>query len=302
MPHIRTVKPELFFDEELEALGDTAKIAFIGLFCQADRRGRMKDQPEILRCHIFPHRPELDFDSILWKLHPRFIVRYKNEDGRVYIWVRNFEKHQRPHHTEAESAFPSHKDKGSTILSTVSPLANGELTVISRLANGGKGREGKGKEGKGKEDGELASPKPDKPKKPTDPHWGKLVAHVRASYEKNGYEFGRRDGSILKAMLARHTVPELMALWDLFLSGRKSYATEPGQIVNVVFNAFVFRASHNYLVEQNGWKEKATEYQTQLEGTPVGITVNMKGIPPKENIQARKLELARQARDMGVIS
>jgi len=143
MPRIRTVKPDLFFDEELAALGPEIQLFFIGLFTQADKAGRMEDRPLKLHASLFPYNRKFDPEKALSDLCPKFITRYEVQ-GKKYIQINSFTKHQRPHHTEADSNIPP-------------PSNNGELTVKEPLETAGvrKGKEGKGMEGC------AEAPKPD---------------------------------------------------------------------------------------------------------------------------------------------
>ncbi len=137
MARIRTIKPEFFLDEELAALSAYHRLVFIGLWTQADKAGKLEDRPQRLKALLLPYENK-DMESILTDLaRENFITRYENSGGR-YIKIKNFLKHQRPHHTELESEIPDF---------------NGEITVNTPLDNGEKpdGREGKGKEGKGRE-------------------------------------------------------------------------------------------------------------------------------------------------------
>jgi hypothetical protein len=136
---IRTIKPSFFTDEEIAALEPLDRIAFMGLWCEADREGRLEARPLRLKSLILPY-DEGDFEARLTRLQDAgFIQMYLAEfDGkhRQVIQVVNFTKHQRPHHTEPDSVIPD---------------MYGERSVTSRSTHGGftDGREGKGKEGKG---------------------------------------------------------------------------------------------------------------------------------------------------------
>src|SRR3990172_247577 len=140
MARIRTIKPDLWFDEELAELPHQTRLFFIGLFNQADRRGRLEDRPSKLKAQILPYE-KADADALLASLHPKFVVRY-GVDIKKYLWIRTFEKHQRVHHTEPESVIPPWNGE----LTTSTPLSHGAENVSNTL-----GKEGKGKEGKGRE-------------------------------------------------------------------------------------------------------------------------------------------------------
>ena len=135
MPRIRSIKPDFFLDDEITTLPYQIRLAFIGLWCQADRDGRLEDKPRHLKAVIFPY-DEIDMETTLERLtnHLKpegqpFITRY-SADGRKYIQVNNFNKHQRPHHTEKKSIIPSN-----------TPLDNRKLPVPERSVLKEEGKE-----------------------------------------------------------------------------------------------------------------------------------------------------------------
>lgn len=105
MPRIRTIRPEFFLDTELSELPVAARLFFIGLWTQADREGRLEDNPKRLKAQIFPW-DNVDSEKLLATLSPRFVTRYEAE-GRRYVQVNTFTKHQRPHPREAASEIPA---------------------------------------------------------------------------------------------------------------------------------------------------------------------------------------------------
>lgn len=105
MPRIRYIKPDFFFDEDLADLPFEHRLAYSGLWCQADREGRLEDSPKKLKAHIFPY-DEVDMNKILNDLAKKpFVVRYEL-NGKKYLQIINFHKHQKPHHTEQDSKIP----------------------------------------------------------------------------------------------------------------------------------------------------------------------------------------------------
>ena len=83
---IRTIKPEFFthealFEAELE-FGLPLRIAFVGLWCCADREGRFKWEPRRLGVQILPY-DQCDFSRVLDALLTRgFIVKYACDLGQ----------------------------------------------------------------------------------------------------------------------------------------------------------------------------------------------------------------------------
>jgi hypothetical protein len=104
---IRTIKPEFFLDTELAELPVEVRYFFIGLWTQADREGRMEDNPKRLKAQLMPW-DSCDCEALLGALSPRFITRYEVQ-GRRYLQINTFARHQRPHVREADSAIPAPK-------------------------------------------------------------------------------------------------------------------------------------------------------------------------------------------------
>lgn len=124
MARIRGIKPDFFLDPDLAELGTEVRLAFIGLWCHADRLGRLEDEPKKLKVLIYPYE-KYDMDSILAKLVAKpFIIRYQVNE-RKYIQIVNFQKHQAPHHTEKPSRIPSFDGA----LTVKEPLLDGERPV-----------------------------------------------------------------------------------------------------------------------------------------------------------------------------
>jgi len=102
----RNIKPGFFKNEELASLPFEFRILFQGLWCLADREGRLEDRPKRIKAEVFPYDP-VDVDAGLLALADGgFIVRYANE-GIQYIQVLAFAKHQNPHCKEAASTIPA---------------------------------------------------------------------------------------------------------------------------------------------------------------------------------------------------
>lgn len=117
MARKRLIAPEFFTHEELYQLeastGLPARLAFAGLWCQADREGRFRWRPMELKLGILPWDP-CDFGATLDALASKgFIHRYE-VDGRSYGLIPHFSKHQTFHSREAESKLPAPCSVSST--------------------------------------------------------------------------------------------------------------------------------------------------------------------------------------------
>jgi hypothetical protein len=105
MARIRSIKQDFFLDEELAECDMAARILFEGLWVIADKAGRLSDRPQRIKPQILPY-DDVDVDVLLAQLADRnFIIRYEAE-GRRYIQIRNFLRHQKPHPKEPESIIP----------------------------------------------------------------------------------------------------------------------------------------------------------------------------------------------------
>lgn len=102
----RNVKPSLFKNELLAIADPIYTVVFAGLWCLADRRGRLEDRPAKIHFDINPGRAfEGTSVSLNWLADNGFIARYE-VNGTRYVQILNFEKHQNPHHKEPESVIP----------------------------------------------------------------------------------------------------------------------------------------------------------------------------------------------------
>jgi hypothetical protein len=119
----RNIKPGIFKNEILGAQDPILTLLFEGLWCLADREGRLEDRPLRIKAEVFPYR-DLDVNGDLTVLSRLgFILRYEaprssgSSEKIKVIQVLNFHKHQHPHNTEKKSDLPA---------PVSSPLSNGE--------------------------------------------------------------------------------------------------------------------------------------------------------------------------------
>jgi hypothetical protein len=132
MARIRTVKPEFFTSDDICALSPFARLLYVGLWCEADREGRLVWTPGVLKRRYLPDDP-CDIADITAELIGRGLVVLYGE-GLAYI--PTFSRHQHVNAREALSKLP--------------PPA-GEAARDLRTGREGEGKEGNGKEGSGKE-------------------------------------------------------------------------------------------------------------------------------------------------------
>lgn len=113
MPRARNIKPGFFTNDELAELPALTRLLFIGLWCIADREGRLEDKPKRIKVETLPY-DDFDVDAALSDLmRAGFLTRY-SVDGARYIQIDKFAKHQNPHVKEAESTIPAPDKSGAS--------------------------------------------------------------------------------------------------------------------------------------------------------------------------------------------
>lgn len=105
MARARTIKPSFFKNDDLVEIDPLGRLLFIGLWTIADREGRLEDRPKKIKMEILP-ADSCDVAAFLAALQDAgFITRYE-VDGKRYIQINNFSKHQNPHPRETGSEIP----------------------------------------------------------------------------------------------------------------------------------------------------------------------------------------------------
>lgn len=101
----RQLDPGFFLNEDLGECSAHARLMFSGLWCWADRRGRLEDRPKRLRAEILPY-DSVDGDALLRELAEHGLIERYEVEGLKVIQVVNFERFQNPHPNETESVLP----------------------------------------------------------------------------------------------------------------------------------------------------------------------------------------------------
>jgi hypothetical protein len=101
----RNIKPGFFKNEELAEVHPLGRILFAGLWCLADKAGRLEDRPKRIKIELLPY-DNCNLNSLLDELASRhFITRY-SVNGSKYIEIPQFSRHQHCHVNEAPSELP----------------------------------------------------------------------------------------------------------------------------------------------------------------------------------------------------
>jgi hypothetical protein len=192
---IRTIKPEFFthdalFEAEQEC-NLPLRLAYVGLWCAADRDGRFRWEPRRLGVQILPY-DGADFARILNTLHAHgFLIRY-GENGEFGA-IPSFHEHQCINVREAASKLPEPDD------------ASLKRTCMHVHSRG----EGKGREGNGREHGKEGKESDADASQP---------ARKRRTHEPDKFAC---------AVVTVSTDPELVAAWDEWQQYRQARHREP---------------------------------------------------------------------------
>ncbi len=137
----RNIKPGFFKNADLIELEPLTRILFAGLWCMADREGRLLDRPKQIKIELLPG-DNCDINAMLKDLAlTGFIIRYQANNSQ-YIQINHFLKHQNPHVNEPVSEIPARSQNSTSTVpapcqnstSTVpAPGQNSTSTVPARL-------------------------------------------------------------------------------------------------------------------------------------------------------------------------
>ena len=148
---IRTIKPDFFLHDDLFEAEKESKlplrIAYIGLWCAADREGRFKWEPRRLGAAILPY-DMIDFSRVLDALTTRgFIERHASQNIDFGV-IPSFVRHQVINNRESDSVLPEPSEESIVIgLPTREPRETDACgTREVQVKAEGKGREGKGRD------------------------------------------------------------------------------------------------------------------------------------------------------------
>ena len=143
MARSRNIKPGFFINEYLGTCDPLEALLFEGLWCLADKEGRLENRPLKIKGQIFPYRnlTTQEISRFIRNLSSNgFLIEY-TVDGIAYIEICNFIKHQNPHKNEKAAGIPGpEKAKEKTPIETTgcesssnyatTPVKNGDAQEI----------------------------------------------------------------------------------------------------------------------------------------------------------------------------
>jgi hypothetical protein len=92
---MRVVKPEFWKDELVAKWTPLTRLAYIGLWSEADDFGRLRWIPEYLRAAIFPYDVRMNMEAALKPIVDSRRVFLYSVNGTEYAVILSFHKHQR---------------------------------------------------------------------------------------------------------------------------------------------------------------------------------------------------------------
>ncbi len=110
----RNLKPGFFKNEQLADMSPLTRLFFAGLWCAADREGRLENRPKRLKAEILPF-DNVPVSKMLSQLSagPDPFIDLYDVNGLSYIQIRNFPRHQNPHVREPKSTIPAQCSPGA---------------------------------------------------------------------------------------------------------------------------------------------------------------------------------------------
>lgn len=113
MPRSRNIKPSFFTNDELAELSVETRLLFIGLWTLADRDGLLEYRPKKIKAQLFPY-DSVPLKKLLEDLRNARFISFYEVEGKQFIEIVNFSKHQNPHKNEKESGLPK-PNKNNTL-------------------------------------------------------------------------------------------------------------------------------------------------------------------------------------------
>lgn len=102
----RNIKPGFFKNEYLAECDPKARLLFAGLWCMADREGRLEYRPKRIKAELLPY-DNCKIEDLLNQLGNTGFVTFYSVDGCHYIVIPKFLEHQNPNVKESESTIPA---------------------------------------------------------------------------------------------------------------------------------------------------------------------------------------------------
>jgi hypothetical protein len=147
---IRSIRPEYWSSEDIAALPWDVRLVFIGLWSYVDDNGVGRDNEKLIVADLFPleEDPRETLGRVsgaLSTLSDRGLVTRYEVDGRRYLFIATWDKHQRVE-KPGKTRYPR-PTSGSVDSPEAPPTVSGESPETLPPGEGEKGRRGEGEKG-----------------------------------------------------------------------------------------------------------------------------------------------------------
>ena len=135
----RNIKPGFFKNDLLAECDPLARILFAGLWCLADREGRLEYRAKKIKAEVLPY-DNCNIEKLIGQLTERQFITTYDVDGVFYIQINTFQKHQNCHIRESASTIPAPVKHGAGTVQAPgehgsgpaeSPLLNPESPILN---------------------------------------------------------------------------------------------------------------------------------------------------------------------------
>jgi hypothetical protein len=127
----RNIKPGFFKNEELADCDVPARLLFIGLWCLADREGRLEYRIRKIKAELFPY-DNFSIEKLAKQLADKNFIQIYSVNNENYIQILNFTKHQNCHVKEQPSTIQAPCLSGvDNVISTSQAGLNPESLLLN---------------------------------------------------------------------------------------------------------------------------------------------------------------------------
>jgi hypothetical protein len=154
MARIRTVKPGFWDSEQIGECSTNARLLFIGIWNFADDRGVIEERPKQIKGQLFRFDDFSVGDVQTWigeLLRADLLRRFTAEDGKTYLYVPTWEKHQKVDKPQLQNANPAPPKFDEHSANEQPELPYDSPNVRRPFATDRKGKDRKGEERKREE-------------------------------------------------------------------------------------------------------------------------------------------------------
>lgn len=102
MARARNIKPAFFLNTDLSEVCALSRLAFIGMWTISDFKGCIELNFKKIKAQILPY-DNIDMELITINLEQYGFIQTYSVQGKRYLKILNFEKHQNPHKNEREA-------------------------------------------------------------------------------------------------------------------------------------------------------------------------------------------------------